>query len=71
MPRGTVAAEAGGTRGWSGRHSASQLRRLFFFAAREGSMGVTTIVVIVLAVLVFGGMAVMLIYINTEPKKKK
>ncbi len=35
----------------------------------EGTMGATTILVIVLAVVVFGGMAAMLIYINTEPKK--
>jgi hypothetical protein len=48
-----------------------ELERGLFVAAPEGTMGVTTILVIVLAVLVFGGMGAMLIYINTEPKKKK
>ncbi len=43
--------------------------RPFLLPPMEGTMGATTILVIVLAVVVFGGMGAMLIYINTEPKK--
>jgi hypothetical protein len=62
-------AKAGGTGEWSGRHSASTLEGgLFLLPPMEGPMGATTIAVIVLVALFVGGMATLVIFMNTPPK---